>query len=276
MTSYQVAVIGAGAMGAPIARHLAAAGHEVVVYDVQPEAAVAAAQAGATAVRSLADLPACDVALLLVPTDADVLDAGGQLVPLLPAGAVIAICSSARPETCRRLGEVARQRDIHVVDAALTGGVRAAEAGRISMLAGGDADLVTRLDPVFRAFCGRVTHLGALGCGQVGKTANNLLHWATIAAITEAFTLGERLGVPAPRLCAALIGGPTDSRTLRDLGQFRLTWWAKDMDNAMAMAAASGMNLPLARQVQEAMPSITTSLLSRCADLSCNGQTIQP
>lgn len=89
---------------------------------------------------------------------------------------------------------------------------------------------------------------------------NNLLHWATIAVITEALTLGEQLGVPAPRLRAALIGGPTDSRTLRELGQFRLTWWAKDLDNAVAMAASAGMDLPLARKVREAMSSMTASL----------------
>ena len=268
MTGYRVGVVGVGAMGGPIARHLASAGHKVWVYDIRPDAAAAAEQAGATAARELAGLRTCDVVLLLVPTDDDILDAGGQLAPLLPAGATVVICSSARPETCRHLGETARQRGVDVVDAALTGGVRAAEAGSISLLVGGEPEVVTRLDPLFSAFCARVTYLGPLGCGQVGKTVNNLLHWATIAAITEAFTLGERLGVPAPRLRAALVGGPTDSRTLRELGQFRLTWWAKDLDNAVAMAAAAGMDLPLARQVREAMSSMTSSLPSRCSNAS--------
>lgn len=268
MTRYRIGVVGAGAMGAPIARHLASAGHDVSVYDVRPEAAAAAEHAGAAAAGELADLSSCEVVLLLVPTDDDILDVGGRLAPMLAVGAIVVICSSARPETCRRLGETARQRGFHVVDAALTGGVRAAEAGRISLLVGGEPEVVTRLGPLFRAFCSRVTHLGPLGCGQVGKTVNNLLHWATIAAITEAFTLGERLGVPATRLRAALIGGPTDSRTLRELDQFRLTWWAKDLDNAVAMAAAAGMDLPLARQVRAAMPSITGPVTNSCSHAS--------
>lgn len=271
MAGCRVGVVGLGAMGAPIAWHLARSGHEVTGYDVRYGAAAEAVEAGAVEASRLEDVAGADVVLLLVPTDDDILDVGGRLAPALAAGAVLVICSSALPETCRRLAELGREHGVAVVDAALTGGVRAAEAGTISLLVGGDEPVVARLEPVFAAFCARVSRLGPLGAGQVGKTVNNLLHWATIAAITEAFTLGERLGVPAPRLREALLDGPTDSRTMRELDRFRLTWWAKDLDNALAMAGDAAVELPLTRAVRAAMPAISVEVLAGFTDVPCNG-----
>lgn len=276
MSTRRVGLVGVGAMGYPIARRLLAAGHEVRVFDVRPETMSAAVAAGAEAVSSVRSLADVQVAFLLVPTDEDVLSAGGCLVDLLEAQASAVVCSSVRPETCRVLAERARPRRIHVVDAALTGGVRAAEAGTISLLVGGETAVVDDLRPVFDAFCARITHLGEVGSGQVGKTVNNLLHWATIAAVAEALTLGERLGVPAPRMREALLGGPTDSRTLQELDQFRLTWWAKDLDNAVAIAAAADVELPLTERVRELLPGVTVAQLGDLTGKPCNGQTIRP
>jgi 3-hydroxyisobutyrate dehydrogenase-like beta-hydroxyacid dehydrogenase len=97
------------------------------------------------------------------------------------------------------------------------------EAGSINLLIGGCPDDVDRARTVFYAFCSAIHHLGPLGTGQVGKTVNNLLHWGTIVLLVEALEFGERLGVPAQTMQPALQAGPTDSRTLRDLDQFRLT-----------------------------------------------------
>lgn len=261
----RIGVVGLGAMGGPIARHLLAAGFDVRCVDPDEEATGALVAAGACAAPSVATLGAeCAATLLIVPTDEDVLVAGKEVLAGAGAGSVLAVCSSVRPDTCHELATLAREMRVSVLDVALTGGVRGVEAGTANLLVGGDQEEMERILPVLDAFSSGAHHLGPLGCGQVGKTVNNLVHWAQIAAITEALSLGERLGVPAARLRRALESGPTDSRTMREIELMRLTWWRKDLDNSLRMATESGTDLPLARQVQQLMPGIS---VRRIADL---------
>ena len=158
-----------------------------------------------------------------------------------------------------------------MLDAALTGGVRGAEAGEINLLVGGDEQVLDRIRPVLEPWCGSVHHMGALGTGQVGKTVNNLVHWAQISAINEALRFGQRLGVAPSKLREALKDGPTDSRTLREIEQMRFTWHKKDLANAFAMAQTvePPIELPVAATAREAMLSITVdsvaALLARQA-----------
>lgn len=259
----RVGVVGLGAMGAPIARHLLGAGFELWCCDLDDSAVGELAGAGARAAQSPAVVGSeCEVVLLLVPTDEDVLAVGEQVLGGSTAGSVVAICSSVRPDTCHQLASLATPASVAVLDVALTGGVRGAEAGTTNLLVGGEAAELDRIRPVLAAFSTAAHHLGPLGSGQVGKTVNNLIHWAQIAAITEALTLGEGLGVPADRLRTALEAGPTDSRTLREIEQMRLTWWVKDIDNALRMATEAGQELALTRQVQALMPGITVSRIA--------------
>src|SRR5487761_1172412 len=237
MQGHNVGVVGLGAMGAPIARHLAAAGHRVLAYDLRPEALTGL---DVTAVAELEGLSSAEAVLLLVPSDADILETATRLASLMERGAILVICSSGRPETCRRVGERSAPHGVEVIDAARTGGARAAESAAIHLLVGGEPGTVARLRSLFDAFCARVTLLGPLGAGQLGKTVNNLLHWSTIAALAEALQLADRL---------------------RELNQFRLTWWQKDLDNALSMAAEVDHALPLAQTVRDQMPTITVSLL---------------
>lgn len=250
-----VGVLGLGAMGAPIARHLLAAGIEVAVLDLDPAVVATAVAAGARQVDDLASLAACPVVLVLLPTDDDVREAclgpAGLLADGGPSGAVV-ICSSVRPETCREVADRA-PAGTAVLDAALTGGVRGAEAGEINLLVGGDAADLERLRPVLEPWTKAVHLLGPLGAGQVGKTANNLVHWAQIAAITEALELARRAGVSVPRLRAALMDGPTDSRTLRELERMRLTWHVKDLANTADLAERVGMDVPVAETARQVM-----------------------
>lgn len=173
---HSIGVVGLGSMGAPIAAHLAARGFEVRGHDLSAEAMRRAEAHRVIPAQRIDDLTSADVVLLFVPSDEDVLDVGATLTAILRSGAIIGVCSSVRPETCRLLGERAGAQGVAVVDGALTGGVRAAEAGTIRLLAGGDAAVIEALDPLFAAFCSAVAVLGPLGAGQAGKTVNNLLH----------------------------------------------------------------------------------------------------
>ncbi|WP_345475171.1 NAD(P)-dependent oxidoreductase [Actinoallomurus oryzae] len=254
-----VGALGLGAMGGPIAGHIRRAGFDVRCLDIDPEATRPLAALGARVCDSPAELAAgTDVCLVCLRGDEDVLEAclpDGGLLAFLKPGSVLVVCSSVRPETCRTLAGAANA--VEVLDAALTGGVRGAEAGEINLLVGGDEEPLRRARPVFDAFCSAVHHLGELGYGQVGKTVNNLIHWAQIAAIAEALSLGSRLGVPPELMRPALAAGPTDSRTLREIELMRLTWYVKDIDNARRMARAAGTPLPLTDEVRRLMDHIT-------------------
>lgn len=254
-----VGVVGLGAMGAPVAGHLARAQIPVVVADLDDDAVRTSVALGASAAIDLPELASrSDVVLVVVATDEDVLTVcldQGMLRRCRPGTAVL-LCSSVRPDTCAAVGRAAPE-GVAVLDAALTGGVRGAESGRINVLVGGDADVLARIRPVLAPWTSSVHHLGTLGAGQVGKTVNNLVHWAQISAITEALELGRRYGLDVPTLRRALMDGPTDSRTLRELEQMRFTWHAKDLANARAMAAAVGLALPVADTARDVMEGVT-------------------
>ena len=248
--SYQsFGVVGLGAMGGPVARHVLAAGHPVVVHDLDAGLVQRYVDQGARAAGSPAELAAAvDVVSIFVPSDDDVLDVCAGPKGVL-AGArspsLVLLCSSVRPDTCLAVAAAAPE-GVDVVDAALTGGVRAAETGTINLLTGGQEHALQPAMELLGAWTAGIHHLGPLGAGQVGKSVNNLIHWAQISAITEALELGRRHGVDVPTLRRALMDGPTDSRTLRELEQMRLTWHAKDLANAAVLADQVAMSLPVA------------------------------
>ena len=258
-----IGVVGLGAMGAPIARHLLAAGHEVHVVDV--DGGAVARCAGTVRQDTPADLAAAvDVVLVLVPDDDDVRSVctghDGVFSGAAP-GTVVLLCSSLQPETCEAVAAAAPPH-VEVLDAALTGGVRGVEAGEVNLLVGGDADALARVRDALVPWCSQIHHLGRLGSGQVAKTANNLIHWAQIAAIAEAFALAASWGLSIPALRTALQAGPTDSRTMRELELMRLTWHVKDMANAQRLSRSLGTELPVAETVRRAMLRTTVDGLA--------------
>lgn len=265
----RVGVLGLGAMGAPIARYLLRAGVDVSVVDLNPDAVSAAVAGGAQQADGPADLGAsCPVVLVLLPSDADVREAclgSGGLLPAMRDGSTLLICSSVRPSTCQEIAGAA-PAGVAVLDAALTGGVRGAEAGEINLLVGGDAGRLDAVRAVLEPWTSGVHLLGELGAGQVAKTANNLIHWAQIAAITESFELARRYGVSAQTLRAALAEGPTDSRTMRELQHMRLTWYVKDIENAITMAREVDWLLPGAERSLAAMRGISVDQLALLLD----------
>jgi 3-hydroxyisobutyrate dehydrogenase-like beta-hydroxyacid dehydrogenase len=243
-------------MGAPVAGHLLAAGHPVVVHDLDAAAVQRLVDRGAKPAGSPAELAAAvDVVSIFVPTDDDVLEVCTGTAGVL-AGArspsLVLLCSSVRPETCRAIAGLAGE-GVDVLDAALTGGVRAAEAGTINLLTGGDQHALAPALDLLSVWTAGIHHLGPLGAGQVGKSVNNLIHWAQISAITEALELGRRHGVDVATLRRALMDGPTDSRTLRELERMRLTWHAKDLANAAVLGQQVSMPLPVAEVVRTVM-----------------------
>ncbi len=268
----RVGAIGLGRMGLPMARHMLNVGFQVTGFDIDPGRRAAFVQAGGREMaspRALAE--ASDAILVMVVDDAQVKDvihgANGVLQSTRP-GAAIIIASTVKPATCVEVAEAARARGVGVLDAPVTKGQRAAEAGTLTVLAGGERALFERCRPVLEAFSDHVFHVGEqVGAGQVAKMVNNLLLWTGVAGVHAYFTLAGRLGVNAARLREALQASSADSYVLRELDLINLTWPDKDLAEAMEVAEEAGVSLPLIGYVRDLIKGLTREDLRRlCRD----------
>ncbi len=262
-----VGFVGVGRMGLPMAGHVAAAGFSVSAFDVDETARQRAESAGIGLAASPAEVAAgADLVLVVVPTDEDVLSVCRGPEGLIEAGrpgTLIAVCSSVRPETVGGVHGEAGPRGLGVLDLPLTKGIRAAEAGTMTLLAGGTARDLERARPVLDCFSSAVHHVGPVGSAQVAKTVNNLFLWAHLAAAAEALEFGARHGLEVERLRAALLDCSAESWVLRELANIQPVWPAKDMRNALIMADEIGFAMPLAEGVAERIGDLDRAALDR-------------
>jgi 3-hydroxyisobutyrate dehydrogenase-like beta-hydroxyacid dehydrogenase len=254
-----VGVVGTGAMGAPIAAHLARAGHPVTVNDRDLAAAAATGLAVVTTPAELGER--CAVVLVVVDDDAAVRNVVGSM---LDAGAdcTVLICSTVLPATVQSLGAAAAGTGIELLDAAMVGGIRGVHAGAMTLLVGGDIAVLDSVRPELEPWTASVHHLGPLGAGQVAKSANNLIHWAQVCAIAEALRIVERAGLSVRAVREALLDGPADSRALRELEQMKLTWWHKDLAGSRALATEVGASHRMGDLCAALMPGIDVAMLA--------------
>jgi 3-hydroxyisobutyrate dehydrogenase-like beta-hydroxyacid dehydrogenase len=169
----------------------------------------------------------------------------------------VAVCASVRPDTCTELAAAGAERGVHVVDAALVRGERGAEEGRLVLYCGGEPEVIDRLRAACEPFTEAVVHVGAVGAGQVAKTANNILLWACIRADVEALRLGRTLGVEPAKLREAMAIGSGANRPLAEWGKHRLRWPHKDLEVALALAREAGLQLPLVSELPRLMEELT-------------------
>jgi 3-hydroxyisobutyrate dehydrogenase len=252
-------VIGLGAMGLQMARHMVGKGFAVAGTDIDQGALRRAQELGVRACATAADVGAhADVVVLMVATDHqvnDVIKASG-LLDSLPAGAVVCIASSVSPETCRELATLAAIRGIGVIDTPVVLGQEAADNGTLTIYAGGEERWVARATPVLEAFGRKIIHVGAIGNGQIAKTMNNLLLWACMCANFEVLTLAKSLGADVPNLVKALSHGSGANWSLSRWGTGTGKWAEKDMDVALDIAQHTKVPMPLSGLVDQLVKSI--------------------
>jgi 3-hydroxyisobutyrate dehydrogenase-like beta-hydroxyacid dehydrogenase len=246
--------------------HLLDAGTPLAVYDPDAGATEPLAGRGAVACASPAEVAAqSDVVLAVVVDDAQVRDAFGSAFDGAAEGAVLAICASVRPDTCRDLEAAGRERGLRVVDAALVRGERGAEAGQLVLYCGGDTGAIDTLEQACEPFTEAVVRVGDIGAGQVAKTVNNVLLWTCIRADVEALRLGRALGVEPALLREAMALGSGANRPLAEWGRHRLRWPQKDLEVALAVAAEAGVDMPLVSSLPELMGELTVADLADLA-----------
>jgi 2-hydroxy-3-oxopropionate reductase len=256
-----VAVLGLGAIGLPVAVNAARAGFRVQVWNRSIEKTVRAVEAGATIAALPSDIDARIVASVLPDTPQldELLDAG--LENALRPGDILVVMGTVSPVAIQDLGARLSGRGIHVVDAPVSGGDVGAWEGTLSIMAGGTDEDVSACMPFFTAIGSVVRHLGPLGSGQLAKACNQIVVATTLAALGEAINLARAAGLDDTQVVDILAGGLAGSRALDIKGEKILSgdftpggsavFQLKDLRFALEAGAAVGSPLPVTSVVAD-------------------------
>lgn len=268
-----IAFIGLGIMGAPMARRLARAGNDVAGFNRSPEKVRPLVEDGGRAAVSIADAVAdADVVCVMLPDSPDVTEvltgAGGVFDNAKP-GALVIDFSSIRPDVTVELAKIAREKGHRLIDAPVSGGEAGAVEGVLSIMVGGEAEDVAAAEPILYAVGKTVAHVGPSGSGQTVKAANQLIVAANMQALSEAFVFLERSGVDTTAALEVLGGGLAGSKVLdqkkRNLLSrsfepgFRIALHHKDMGIVVAAAREVGVVVPIGGLVAQLMASANAS-----------------
>ncbi|KAA5805089.1 3-hydroxyisobutyrate dehydrogenase [Alkalicaulis satelles] len=195
----QIAFIGLGNMGAGMAANLIKAGHQVCAFDLNADAVAMLAAKGAKAAGSVAEaVNGADGVVTMLPASAHVRSvyAGADgVLAHAPAHAVLMDCSTIDVDSARQMGAAAADKGFAFVDAPVSGGVAAAEAGTLTFMVGGPKDAFVKAEPVLAAMGKAVIHAGEAGAGQAAKICNNMLLAIHMIGTCEALNMAERLGL---------------------------------------------------------------------------------
>jgi 3-hydroxyisobutyrate dehydrogenase len=265
----RVAFIGLGNMGGGMAANLAKKGHDVRAFDLSADALARAEAAGC--------LPAASAAETIAGAEA--------IVTMLPAGthvesvytdavfgnaaptAILIDCSTIDVATAKRVGEAALAKGLVAVDAPVSGGIGAANAGTLTFMVGGSAEGFARAAPFLADMGKAVIHAGASGAGQAAKICNNMLLGVTMAGTCEAFLLAEKLGLDAQKFydiasvssgqswsmttyCPVPAVGPDTPADHDYQGGFAAALMLKDLRLAMAAAEDTGAPTPMGAEAR--------------------------
>jgi 2-hydroxy-3-oxopropionate reductase len=264
-----IAFIGLGIMGSPMAVHLAKAGHQVVGYNRTPDKTVPLVEAGGRAAESIADaVRGAEVVCVMVPDSPDVLDVltgeDGVFDNANP-GTLVVDFSSIRPDVTIQLAEQADEKGIRLVDAPVSGGEAGAVNAALSIMVGGQIDDFEAAKPYLDVVGKTVVHVGPSGAGQTVKAANQLIVAANIQALAEAVVFLDAYGVDTNAALEVLGGGLAGSKVLDQKKQnmlghtfepgFRIALHHKDLGIVTTAAREAGVVIPLGSLVAQLMAS---------------------
>ncbi|SMX22834.1 NAD(P)-dependent oxidoreductase [Boseongicola aestuarii] len=264
MTNRQnIAVIGTGLMGFPMARNLVRAGHHVTVWNRTRARANGLEADGARIAETAAEaVNGANVVLTMLSdgfATGSLLEDANLRLALRP-GTLWLDMSSAKPEHARAQSKLLQGLGCVHLDAPVSGGTKGAEAASLAIMVGGDAEVFSRALPVLNDL-GRPVHVGASGAGQLAKLANQTIVAVTIGAVAEAMLLLEKGGADPAAVRQALRGGFADSTILQQHGERMTTGnfvpgglsklQVKDLDNTLAEAAALGLKLPSTQAIRD-------------------------
>jgi 3-hydroxyisobutyrate dehydrogenase len=261
----KVAFIGLGTMGEPMSLNVLKAGHELVVHNRTRTREQSLVAAGAISADSPATA-ATDVDLVItcVSDTADVetvlIGETGVIHGAKP-GTVVVDMSTISPQATRQLAITLAQAQLPMLDAPVSGGSEGAQKGTLSIMVGGDADIVARAMPVLNALGKTITHVGPIGSGQMTKAINQIIVAGTYWSIAEGLALGLKAGLDMEKVVQAVGGGAAGSWGLTHRSDnmiqnhyplgFRVRLHRKDLLIALEAAREMGLPLPMTAYVEQ-------------------------
>ena len=261
----RVGFIGLGFQGKPLARNIVEAGYALTVYDVRREPMEELAQAGASLASSCAAVAAAsDLIILCVVDDDQVIDvlagADGVLAGAA-AGSVVVVHSTISPDTMKRAAEMARDKDVELVDAPVSGSAKGAMEKTMSFMVGGSPGAIERCLPIFRISGPTITLTGGVGTATAAKIAHQLVCCVNMMAVAEGLKVGQAAGVSRDILLEAFNGGFAGSRVSEmwstlDLHPRATPIFYKDLKAALALAHDVDVAVPASALAQQMLPDI--------------------
>ena len=268
----KAAFLGLGVMGYPMAGHLAAAGHEVSVFNRTSEKAErwVAQHGGRHATTPAEAAKDAEFVFACVGDDADI-----QAVTMGPDGAFSTMAdeavfidnTTASANIARDLYQAACSQNMHFIDAPVSGGQAGAENGKLTVMCGGDAAAFARAEPLMACYGAKVTHMGDAGAGQLTKMVNQICIAGLVQGLSEALAFGQNARLDMDKVLGVVSGGAAQSWQMENRGAtmvrdefdfgFAVDWMRKDLRICMAEAAQNGSELPVTALVSQFYASLS-------------------
>src|SRR5215218_8581980 len=262
-----IGFIGLGIMGKPMARNLAKAGYDLVVYNRSRDDVDTLLDEGdqfqaAGSPREVAERTRAVITMLPDSPDVrDVVFAENGVLSAFNEGHLLVDMSTIAPATAVEVDAAVRQRGARALDAPVSGGDKGAIAGTLSIMVGGEAEDFQRAMPLFEAMGKTIVHVGAAGAGQIVKACNQVVVAINYAAVSEALVLGSKAGVDPNKIVQVLSGGLANSRVMEMRGAtmiqhnfqpgFRVNLHRKDLGIALSTGHDTGVPLQLTSLVSQ-------------------------
>jgi 3-hydroxyisobutyrate dehydrogenase len=265
----RIGFIGLGNMGGGMAANLARAGHDVRAFDLSEDALVRAKDAGCLPAASAAEAAdGAEAIVTMLPAGKHVEDVYATLFTAAPASAILIDCSTIDVDTAKRVAAAAHAKGLTAVDAPVSGGIAAANAGTLTFMVGGSAEGFARAEEVLAKMGKAVIHAGGNGAGQAAKICNNMILGATMAVTCEAFALAKKLGLDQQAFydiasvssgqswsmtsyCPVPGVGPESPADRGYQGGFAAALMLKDLKLAQEAAASANVATPMGARAAE-------------------------
>ena len=256
----KIAFLGMGVMGYPMAGHIAAAGHDVIVYNRTTAKAKGwvAQHGGRHAANPAAAASGADFVFCCVGDDPDVLSVAlgdDGAIPAMQQGAVFIDNSTVSADVARQLYAAGSAAGVMTLDAPVSGGQAGAEKGQLTVMVGGDAAGFDAALPVMQCYGARVVHMGAAGQGQQAKMVNQICIAGLVQSLSEGLNFAIEAGLDTEKLLEAISGGAAQSWQMVNRGHtmvegefdfgFAVDWMRKDLRICIEEAKRNGAPLPV-------------------------------
>ncbi|MCW8108523.1 NAD(P)-dependent oxidoreductase [Alteromonas ponticola] len=284
MNTSKVSFVGLGVMGFPMAGHLAAAGHEVTVFNrTEAKAQEWARSHPGKVAKSLDDAAnGQDIVFMCVGDDKDVVAVASQLMANMKEGAILVDHTTASAEVARNMHSKAKECRLGFIDAPVSGGQAGAENGQLTIMCGGEQEHFARVEPVMACYSRHSQLLGDCGSGQLAKMMNQICIAGIVQGLAEALHFGQQAGLDCEQVINVISKGAAQSWQMENRAHtmlkgeyefgFAVDWMRKDLAIALNEARRNGSTLALTALVDQYYADVqklggnrwdTSSLLTR-------------